>query len=349
MNIALLLADPSPRLRLLVLEALMGRPSSDPEVRELENLTAEDPIAAGILSLQQPDGSWSSLGGPFHGGKILATSLALSRLGYIGCDSSHPAVTQGAEFLFSRQRRDGSWPLSESYDEEGARYSMIPLQTAFPLSGLARCGFARDARSERAFDWLLSKRLPDGAWPTGIASGVLRYVGGYRRLPHSRWGCRSNTTACLICFARHPERRNSPETRRALDHLLARETRDAVTLGFETARLLGFSEVHGYLTFHAAFDAALMLDLCARMGLRMGDDERVDNLVEFIQGLAGPEGLWEYAPNPRACRWISFDIMRSLMAIHAEHRFGALSGDRGWESLEPRTPFRAYPRPEKRY
>ena len=37
---------------------------------------------------------------------------------------------------------------------------------------------------------LLERRLDDGAWPTGLASGVFGRVAGYRRIAHSRWGCR---------------------------------------------------------------------------------------------------------------------------------------------------------------
>ena len=60
-----------------------------------------------------------------------------------------------------------------------------------------------------------------------------------RRLPHSRWGCRSNTTGALLCLALHPVRSHSPEACRALEHLLGRETREAYAVGFEMARLIG--------------------------------------------------------------------------------------------------------------
>ena len=211
------------------------------------------------------------------------TALALMRLGYLGLGPEHPAVRAGAERLFAAQRADGAWELREdaspgsgkSLDDgenegEGAGhpegYSMIPLQTAIPLRGLAACGYATDPRAERAYDWLLAQRLPDGAWPTGIASGNYGGVGGYRRLAHSRWGCRSNTTGALICLAYHPTRRQSAEARRALDLLLGRETQEQQTLGFEVARLIGLEPFRGRLTFYARFDLALLLDLCGRIG-----------------------------------------------------------------------------------
>ncbi len=353
MNAELLLADRSACLRLLALRGLLGKPSSDPEVKELLSMRGQDPIAATLLSAQEKDGSWPGVepAGTVgrNSARSIATSMALSRLAFLGFAASHPAVRKAAAFLFSRQQADGSWPLPARVD--GGGYSMIPLQTSLPLEGLARAGFAEDPRAERAYQWLLDKRLDDGAWPTGIAggveprpaAGVRGFVGGYRRLPHSRWGCRSNTTAALICLAHHPSRRFSVEARAALDHLVARETRDRANLGFETARTLGFETPRGFLTFHAAFDPALVLDLCARMGAS-ADDERIAELIRFVRSCAGPAGLWEYPSDLLATRWVSFGILSSLAALEAQSASPA-----AWTGLQPKTPFRAYPRPKPRY
>lgn len=343
--IALLLADASPCLRLLVLRELLGRDASDGELRELTMLRESDPIVANLLPLQQDDGSWAGdeLAGLGRGDPIRATRQALLRLGYLGFGPEYPAVARGAAYLFARQQGDGSWPLHYGSDGEGERegYSTISLQTSLPLRALASCGYAADARAERAYDWLLAQRLPDGAWPTGIASDTLGRVAGYRRLAHSRWGCRSNTTGALACLALHPQRRSNPEAQRALDLLLGRETRESFTLGFEVARMVGVEESRGFITTYARFDLAQMLDLCRRVGASM-DDERVAGLVSFVRGLQGPYGLWEYAAHPQVSRWLTFDLLRSLSGLSTD------SGS-AWFSMEPRTPFQAYPRTEKRF
>jgi hypothetical protein len=209
---------------------------------------------------------------------------------------------------------------------------MIPLQTALPLQALALCGYATDPRAEWAYEWLLAQRLPDGAWPTGIAAGNYGYVAGYRRLAHSRWGCRSNTTAALGCLALHPTRRRSAEAQRGLDLLLGRETREAHTVGFEVARLVGAEPARGFMTYYARFDSALLLDLCWRVSASAADP-RVADLMAFIVGLQGPYGLWEYAGRPQVSRWVTFDILRSLSRLDVAT---------DWVSLEPRTPFRPY-------
>jgi hypothetical protein len=345
------LADPSPCLRWLTLRELLNREVGDAEVQELFELRDQDPFVAPLVAAQAPDGSWKADGVLWQGGPLRATLLALMRLGYLGFGPEHPAVRRGAEYLFIRQREDGAWPLSgDGTRGEAEGYSMVPLQTALPLRALAACGYATDPRAERAYEWLLAQRLPDGAWPTGIAGnarrvrrsattttrdGVYGYVAGYRRLAHSRWGCRSNTTGCLICLALHPTWRTGEAARRALDLLLGRETRERQPLGFEVARTIGAELVRGFFTFYARFDLALILDLCWRIGASL-EDNRVADLAEHVQSLCGPYGLWEYAPRPQASRWISFDLYRSLSKLDA-------SGD--WLSVEPRTPFQPYPYP----
>ncbi len=347
--VPLLLTDPSPCLRWLVLRELLHYPDEAPEVAELAEARLSDPRLTSILSLQEPDGSWEGGGlaeGRTGGSRILSTAFAMARLAFLGFDRTLPSVQRAAGYLFAQQQEDGSWPLARNADEiepdeapkrEG--YSMIPLQTAFPLRGLAACGYASDPRCERAYDWLLAQRLADGAWPTGMASGVFGYVAGYRRLPHSRWGCRSNTTGALLCLSLHQERRHSQPAQRALDLLLGRETREKQLFGYEVARFLGAERARGFITFFARFDLALILSLCSRMGVSTSD-ARLEELVKFILSMQGEYGLWEYPSRPQVSRWLTFDIMRSL---------ASLDESLDWVNLEPRSPFQPYPKREKRF
>ncbi len=340
--VPLLLADPSPNLRLLVLQELLRRPPGDPEVLELEALRETDEIVQGQLSLQGKDGSFRSQDGmsdSWHA--IRSTSQALLRLGYLGFGAEYAAVQRACEYLFSIQSKDGSWPLPKVKAEREFReaYTAIPLQTGIPLRGLAAAGFATDPRSEKAYEWLLEQRLPDGAWPSGKKGGKNVFPAGYRSLAHSRFGCRTNTTFAVSALAFHPERRHSPEAKRGLDLLLAQDIQQAHTLGFETARTIGFERSRGFFTYFARHDAGLLLDLCWRIGADL-DDERVADLVAFVVGFQGEFGLWEYAQSPQASRWISFDLLRSLSRIDDVS---------DWVSLEPRTPFQPYPKVRERY
>ena len=339
----LLLSDPSPCLRSLVLTELLERPPQDPEVQELAELRHADDLVTELVALQHPDGHWDRGDGawrvPQHPARM--TGLALHRLGSLGLGPGFEPVRRGAEFLWRLQEPDGSWSLDTTNDDDPDEGGLTnsPMQTALPLRGLVRCGYAEDARSERAYEWLLKERLDDGAWPTGYADGNLRRVAGYRRLAHSQWGCRTSTTAVVQCLAEHPTLSQSTEARRGLDLLLGRETRDAYAFGFETARMLGAEPAAGLISFFARFDAGLLLDLAWRVGAD-SDDPRIADTIDFALSLQGEYGLWEYQPQPQCSRWVTFETLRSLSRLNRET---------DWMSSEPRTPFQPYPVKRKRY
>jgi hypothetical protein len=337
----ILLASPSPSLRLLVLKDLLKRPRHDKEVRELEAIHEKDSLIQSFLALQEPDGSFrEGVGGGSHLGKLRMTAQALMGLGYLGLGPDHPAVKRGAEYIFSQQ--EGAWglPYGGTLLDGGLRsYTMVPIQTALPLLGLAASGYATDPRAEQAYAWLLKEQLPDGGWPSGIRAGKYVFPAGYRRLAHSKWGCRTNTTAALAAFAHHPQHRTSEAARRALDLLLGHETRQSHTLGFEVARTIGIEPLRGGFTYFKRYDIAQILDLCWRIGATL-EDERITENVKFVKDLQGPYGLWEYTAHPEASRWITFDLLRSLSRLDEK-------GD--WISLEPRTSFQPYPKRPKRF
>ncbi len=344
--IPLLLADPSPSLRLLVLRDLLDRSESDAEVQELRELQQKDSRLMSFLALQEQDGSFrSGEGGGAILGRIRMTAQALMGLGYFGLGPKHPAVKKGAEYLFSQQLADGAFPLvTQGAVLDGGRsadvkYHAIPVQTALPLLGLAWAGYSTDKRAEAAYEWLLNEELPDGGWHSGRHEEDYIFSAGYRRLPHSKFGCRTNTTAAVSALALHPTRRNSESARRGLDKLLAQEQRQAHTLGFEVARIVGAEPPRGGFTYFKRYDVGQMLDLSWRIGTNL-DDPRVVESVKFVKDLQGPYGLWEYDRYPEVSRWVTFDLLRSLTRLDQES---------DWISMEPRTPFQTYPKKPRRF
>lgn len=311
----LLLADPSPSFRRRVLTELLDAPADDPEVADLA-ARRSDELAAALAAGQTGERD------------LRAMTWALCRAAYLGFDRSTPAVAAVAEAMLNRQKRDGSFPLAAfRRGTEDRRYSMMPLQTALPLRGLAAAGYATDERAERAYDWLLAQRLDDGAWPIGISSGQTGYIAGYRRLPGSS-GCRVTTEAAIAALVLHPERRRDTETRRALDLLLQRETRDEWALGSEVERLTGTGVVPGFVTAYARFDLAFVLELATRAGAGP-DDARVASIDAFLESRRGPAGLWEHPARPELSRRLTFELLLSRRRLAA--------GD--WAGTAPSLPF----------
>lgn len=340
----LLLADTSANLRYLVLTELLYCRETDTEVISTKALRKEDIIVKELFNQQNADGSWTPgiIYNSNNRSVFQTTCDIMRRLGYLGFDSSDHIVAKAAEYIFSQQNPDGSWTNSlRTLDGvPPTEINYLPLHTALPLRALVSCGYAEDKRSLKAFDLLLERQLPDGAWPTGKAGGgVNMYRAGYRKLPLSRFGCRSNTTGVLSCLAYHPKLKHSEEARKGMEHLLSCQTYDRQTLGFEVARIVGFEGTSGTLTYYAKLDQLLTLDLSWRMGVSR-DDKRLDNIVKFVTKSVTKFGLLLYKPNQVASRWISFDMLRSLRKLKIED---------DWFPQNLEVPFQRYPKIKKRY
>ncbi|NHJ22628.1 MAG: hypothetical protein EAX91_16900, partial [Candidatus Lokiarchaeota archaeon] len=92
--IPLLLTDPSPCLRYLVLTELLNYSKNEEEVQELSELRKSDQLVQSLFKLQKRDGSWDSFGliRITSNSNLHITSMALQRLGYLGFDFRNPAV-----------------------------------------------------------------------------------------------------------------------------------------------------------------------------------------------------------------------------------------------------------------
>jgi hypothetical protein len=159
----------------------------------------------------------------------------------------------------------------------------------------------------------------------------------YRKLTRSN-GCRSATTGAVAALTLHPDHARSEATRIGVDHLLARETHDAASLGWEVSRLVGLERASGRFTFYATFDQAFLLDLASRAGVSP-DDRRVRELVAFLESLRGPHGLWEHPAHPQLSRWLTFDLLCSLRRLK----------DGDWVGDETPASFTPYPERRRRY
>ncbi|MFI7065302.1 hypothetical protein ACIBL3_30205 [Kribbella sp. NPDC050124] len=331
MNVGtLLLGDPSPSLRWRAARELEGANDDDAEVKawraEIDGSTEIEALVARLAAAEAR---------PYTAGYLLC------QLGYLGYRGA--AMEAAVEKIFGLQQSDGSWsiPPADLGPSEGPRF--VTMQTVVPLRGIAAAGFATDPRAERAYEWLLGVRLQDGSWPAGPKAD-LGQAGRptppekeYRRLTRGL-GCRSATTGAVACLALHPERRRSDIARTGVDHLLARETRDASTLGWEVSRLVGLERAMGQITFYATFDLAFLLDLASRCAVSP-QDRCVHDLVDYLETLRGPYGLWQHPTHPQLAGWLSLDLETSIRRL--EH------GD--WIGNEEPATFTPYRRGPRRY
>ncbi|MBM7786827.1 prenyltransferase/squalene oxidase repeat-containing protein [Tenggerimyces flavus] len=298
---ALLLGDPSPSLRWRAAVELEDITEDDEDAQAWQAEIAESRPVRSLLD---------RLATERH---PRAAGYLLCQLAYLGYDG--PELATAVDALFAQQQPDGSWDTPADENTEGARF--VTMQTVVPLRGIAAAGFATDPRAERAYDWLLGARLPDGSWPSGPKADLglkgrpAQPEKTYRRLPRGA-GCRSSTTGAVACLALHPDRRRSDAAKTGVDHLLARETREEAAVGWEVSRLVGLERAMGQVTFYVTFDLAFLLDLASRTEVQ---DSRVRDLVAWLETRRGPYGLWEHHAHPQLSRWLTFDLESSLRRL----------------------------------
>lgn len=345
---ALLLGDPSPSLRWRAAVELEGAAPDDEEVSAWR---AQIDTSAEVSALVAQLGALRD--------HPQAAGYVLCQLAYLGYDG--PELLDAVEAILARQQPDGSWPHLPDDDQPPPKrrrgapapsvlatepYSVLTMTTLLPLRGVAAAGFATDPRAELAYEWLIGQRLHDGSWTGSHREGYgldFRAPGSrsetpeYRKLTRGQ-GCRSATTGAVACLALHPERKRSVAARMGVDHLLARETRDESTFGWEVSRLVGLEPASGRLTFYAIFDLAFVLDLASRCGVS-AQDRRVKELVDYLETLRGPFGLWEHPTHPQLSRWLTFDLESSL------HRLP----DGDWIGTEEPATFTPYKEVQRRY
>ena len=347
---ALLYGDPSPVLRWRTAVELHGLSEDDAEVAAWRaDALASDQIRSLVAQLE------AARKQPYRAGYILCQ---LAYLGYAG-----PELTDAVDAIFDDQQPDGSWqppaggPLAPTSGRRRGStapddafhaepYTVLTMRTLVPLRGVAAAGFATDPRAERAYEWLLDQRLDDGSW-TGShreSYGFDFRTGNtgsgdpeYRKLVRGM-GCRSTTTGAVACFALHPERRRSDAARVGMDHLLARETHDQATLGWEVSRLVGLEPATGGFTFYVTHDPAFMLDLASRCGVSL-EDRRVRDLITYLESLRSPYGMWLHQAHPQLSRWLTFDIECSLRRL----------ADGDWVGNEEPAAFTPYKKGRRRY
>ncbi|MCG8570757.1 MAG: hypothetical protein MJB14_11515 [Spirochaetes bacterium] len=352
-----ILAHPSQLLRLLILKDVYHHRISIGEnplhlknseksfiqndIAELEKARYDDPLVDNILKLQKEDGSWHNFkeNEPSALSPEIATSVVLLRLAFLGFSQQETFIQKAVQYLFDKQEKDGQWALIKHDEVAKDNYTWVPLQTALPLLGIAAAGFTEEPQAELAYEWLLDKMIPDGAWPTGWASGKYARVAGYRKVPHSQWGCRSNTTACLIVFSLHKRKKQNPVIKKALDKLLIKVPRNASALGFDLARLLGYEESKGFFTFFKTYDPLTILWLCQQYEVDK-EDQRLNNLMQFIMNQRNEYGYWPIQNHPNLGKWLTYFICKTSNNIKEKSR---------WQSQEFETPFQTYPKGMKRF
>ncbi|MDZ7577438.1 MAG: prenyltransferase/squalene oxidase repeat-containing protein [Candidatus Nanopelagicales bacterium] len=249
---------------------------------------------------------WSRADGSIHAPIGFCTLLAMNVLGDLGLSARDPVAAGLAEFVFTYQNDDGSF----RYTPQSTR---LPCITGQALAGLGRLGFARDPRSDAAFDWLVSGQWNDGGWRCPTA-----------KLGKSAASDASNpgtTLFALDALRFRPDLRRSDVTGPAVEALLShwetRAPRGPCEFGIGTRfRRIEYPFVHYNLFYYVL---VLSYYEAARADARFaaayqGLSEHVDDRGRLI--VANPHRSWRQHDFARANQpsWLVDELLGGIRA-----------------------------------
>ncbi len=261
-------------------------------------LVWELPEVVKILNRQRPDGSWPYPGKVDAGVKysLIETWKQLRFLiDQYHMDRSHPAVSKGAEYVFSCQAEEGDIRgiLANQY---------APYYTGAILSLLINAGYADDPCVEKGLRWLLEMRQDDGGWVIG-SPGIV----GLGKLTQAELidltsnGCRetarsfdrskpfsaAGTGMVLRAFAAHPKYGQNEHAMAAASLLKSKF--------FKKDNWSSYGHPDNWLRFQYPFwwtNLVSALDTLSLMGIP-ADDSDIRNALGWLVEHQRGDGLWD--------------------------------------------------------
>jgi hypothetical protein len=297
-----LLEKENPSVRYFALRDLLGKPESDPEVREAKKAIMESGPVKRILSLQKPAGWWTKAEGvfvPIHQG----SGWQVAYLSELGADPEHPRVRKGVEHVLGRmiQKQGSGFAIRRS--------NYMDCYLGIALEAFLRLGYSGDERVQ---------------WLVAYACGVIRndrLKCRYRQGLACPWGGEKE----LKALARIPEGQRTPEVEAAmaqivgflLKHDLARAAYPRKNKASEHWFKFAFPR-----TYNA--DILEVLDALALAGY--GRERSLSPAIEFMLSKQEKDGTWKMETSyngkmladieekGKPSKWVTLRALRVLKA-----------------------------------
>ncbi|MCL4324454.1 MAG: hypothetical protein M1144_03200 [Candidatus Thermoplasmatota archaeon] len=262
-----LLEEDQPSIRNRTLTELLGRPETDPEVREARGEIPVRGWAGDILARRDPAGWWFREKN-FYSPKYVSTNWNLLALSDLGATRRIPEVRASCELWMERSPLKGGGVGGNSNGNGHLCY------TGNMARALTRFGYGDDPRVRKAFEWLVSTSHPKGGWTCwnygdGPAPGrnldSWEALSAFAVYPRTKW-----TAAMTDCIDRGAQY--------YLEHELHRQG----------ARYEPWYRFHWPV--HYYYDLLVGLETLTALGY--GNDPRMRFALEHLRKKRRPDGRW---------------------------------------------------------
>jgi hypothetical protein len=316
-----LLEKNNPSVRYFTLHDLLGKPWTDPEVKEAKQDIMKTGVVPAILAKQKKEGYWEE---PerFYSAKYKGTVWQIMILAELGADGANKSIRNACEFILnhSQDRESGGFAYSTSMKQGGGRHSeVVPCLTGNMVWSLIRLGYLDDPRVQYGITWITSyQRFDDGiqeslqGWP-------------YDRLKTGCLGkhtCHMGAVKTLKALAEIPEQKRSVAMKQTVEkgaeYLLLHHV-------FKSSHNLNRVPKPGWLKFGFPLmyqtDVLEILGILTQLGYK---DERMQEAIDVVISKQDNKGRWllentfngRYQVNieqkGKPSKWITLHALRVL-------------------------------------
>jgi hypothetical protein len=230
-----------------------------------------------------------------------------------GLNKKHPAIKRAADYLFSRQTKEGDFR-----GIYGNQYT--PNYLAAIIELLIKAGYDKDPRIKRGFRWLVSSRQSDGGWAIPLSTVGAKWdvgtMGGDTIEPDvSKPFSHMVTGVVLRAFAAHEEYSQSKEAMAAGKLLASRFFKKDTYPGRQTTDFWTRFSYPFWFT-----DLLSALDSLSRMGFA-SDDPQIKKALEWFIAQQQENGVWQLSLLRRGTDqdlglWVSLAICRVFKRLY---------------------------------
>jgi len=171
-----LLDENEPSSQYFTLTELMGRDQQDASVRKPRERIGREGWAAKIFAKQKENTFWESKESCYVP-KFSSTGWQLAVLADLGVTTEDPRFANAVEHFFDLHTVEtGGFSLRPKSQKP---FEPHVCNTGNMVRALAKGGYSKDDRIQKAMSWLLSKQLSDSAWncsPSGKHGSFLATV-----------------------------------------------------------------------------------------------------------------------------------------------------------------------------
>ncbi len=324
-----LLENNSSGARYLALRDLVNLTPDDPQLQAARREAHTNGPIAVIIDAMHPSGFWEQPG-PGYLPKYRSTVWSLITLAQLGASiSEDECIHTACEYILEQ-----ALTVNGQFSSSGA-----PSGTADCLQGnlcwsLLELG-CRDARLDKAYEWMARSLTGEGVAPMREKDAVLRYYAGkigpnFACGANNKLPCAWGAVKVMLAFSRWPADRHTALVRRAIDQ--------GVGFLFSTNPLnanypCGWAEKpsgnwwkFGFPVFYVT-DLLQLVEALVRLGY--GHDPRLQDALDFIRSKMDEHGRWameydytgktwvDFGPKKQPNKWVTLRAWRVLETANA--------------------------------